>query len=248
MAYTKDLKTVFSRLIRRDKLSHGVLFFGESLQAQFMFTLSLARVLETKNWNANEPLLDCLVFDETSASGINAAREMNAFLWKKSFRSERRTLIFHRADRLTMHAQNAILKLAEDPPAESLIILTSKNPDVLLPALQSRFQKIFISDIYSCEDEFSGEQKEEMQRRAETYARRLGTAVNGKERTEVIKELITEENQSVLHGCIAMILNSLHEKPRENVVLMKQVVHRWRLMQEYNTNKKLQLEAMFSGL
>lgn len=49
------------------------------------------------------------------------------------------------ADRLTIPAQNALLKSLEEPPSGITLILTSENPDQLLETIQSRCQVISIS-------------------------------------------------------------------------------------------------------
>lgn len=52
----------------------------------------------------------------------------------------RRAAIIEQADAMTREAQNALLKILEEPPADSVLILTAINPQDLLPTIRSRVQ------------------------------------------------------------------------------------------------------------
>jgi len=74
--------------------------------------------------------------------GIDAAREIKHFLFQRPNASSRRTLIIDDAAMMTNEAQNAILKITEEPPASSLFILISSDTEGLLQTILSRLQKI----------------------------------------------------------------------------------------------------------
>lgn len=78
---------------------------------------------------------------------IEAVRELQKFLLLKTTGSGtmRRTVIIEDAHKMTTEAQNAFLKLLEEPPADTLIILTATSPRELLPTILSRTQHIAIS-------------------------------------------------------------------------------------------------------
>lgn len=57
----------------------------------------------------------------------------------------RRILMIEQAQALTIEAQNAFLKLLEEPPADTVIILTATSATKLLPTLRSRLQTIHIN-------------------------------------------------------------------------------------------------------
>lgn len=61
----------------------------------------------------------------------------------RPFQGERRVVIFGRAERLVVQeaspeAANALLKLLEEPPAGTYLILTAREPQALLPTIRSR--------------------------------------------------------------------------------------------------------------
>lgn len=59
----------------------------------------------------------------------------------------RRAIIVEHAHNLTIEAQNALLKLLEEPPANTLIILTVNRATELLPTISSRLQSIAVLPI-----------------------------------------------------------------------------------------------------
>ena len=59
----------------------------------------------------------------------------------------RRVIIIDSADDLNTNACNALLKLLEEPPKNTLFLLISHRPNLLLPTLQSRCQKLLFSAL-----------------------------------------------------------------------------------------------------
>ena len=75
---------------------------------------------------------------------IEAIRQAKIWLAKKPFSGQKKIVIITEAQNLTLPAQNALLKTLEEPPAHSLIILTTPNPALLLPTVVSRCQVIHL--------------------------------------------------------------------------------------------------------
>jgi hypothetical protein len=78
---------------------------------------------------------------------IDNIRSIERFLLLKvpSFKSINRSIIIDQADKLTKEAQNALLKTLEEPPKDSLIILTVNNLNSLLSTITSRAQKLNVN-------------------------------------------------------------------------------------------------------
>jgi len=53
-----------------------------------------------------------------------------------------RVVVFYQMEKMRQSSTDALLKLIEEPPADTVIILTAEKPDALLPTIQSRAQKI----------------------------------------------------------------------------------------------------------
>jgi len=77
---------------------------------------------------------------------IEAIRQLQKFLQLKTAgtRPLRRAILIEHAQGLTTEAQNAYLKLLEEPPADTLMILTADTPRALLPTILSRLQAITV--------------------------------------------------------------------------------------------------------
>ena len=56
----------------------------------------------------------------------------------KPYSSPYKIYIIDEADKLTVAAQNAMLKTIEEPPAYGIVILLANNPDVFLQTILSR--------------------------------------------------------------------------------------------------------------
>ncbi|HSX17052.1 MAG TPA: AAA family ATPase [Patescibacteria group bacterium] len=77
---------------------------------------------------------------------IEAVRELQKFLQLKTIGSKplRRAVLIEHAAGMTTEAQNAYLKLLEEPPADTVMILTADTPRSLLPTIMSRLQTITV--------------------------------------------------------------------------------------------------------
>ncbi|MDR3581833.1 MAG: hypothetical protein P4L67_00995 [Candidatus Pacebacteria bacterium] len=148
-------------LIARGRLGHGYIFFGPSMVGKRAVALGLGHFLEKETFEVGpetEALQDLKVIDiafmrslDADASGgsigIDAVREIKNFLWQKPNSSVRRTLIIDNADLLTTEAQNALLKITEEPPASSLLVLVTSDTESILPTIVSRLPKIYFGAV-----------------------------------------------------------------------------------------------------
>lgn len=69
---------------------------------------------------------------------IEAVRVMKEKIQVRPTQGFLRVVLILEAQNLTVAAQNALLKTLEEPPSQSVLILTAKNPALLLPTLVSR--------------------------------------------------------------------------------------------------------------
>lgn len=139
----EDLK----RLAGEKQLAHGYVFFGPSMIGKCLVALSFAHFLESGDFISPKILQDGLLVeaDEKGTIGIDAIRQIKNFLWQKPNVGPRRVVIIDRAELLTTEAQNALLKIAEEPPPSTLLILVTSDVDRFTPTLSSRLQKIYFS-------------------------------------------------------------------------------------------------------
>lgn len=91
----------------------------------------------TKNIKANNPNL--IIFSsEDSKVNIALVRNMIAESSLSIYSGKTRVMILTHADTASIPAQNSLLKLVEEPPENTQIILTANNPNLFLPTILSR--------------------------------------------------------------------------------------------------------------
>jgi len=160
-AIINDLKDLSARGV----LGHGYIFVGPAMVGKRTVAAALGHYLEKGAFepagietNHEEVLQDLKIIDlafmkmlDPDASGdsigIDAAREVKTFLWQKPNTSARRTLIIDNAELLTTEAQNALLKITEEPPSSSLLLLVTSDIESILPTIVSRLPKIYFGAV-----------------------------------------------------------------------------------------------------
>ncbi len=73
---------------------------------------------------------------------IEEIRMIDDALSFKPFEGRKKVVIVDDAETMNIAAANAFLKTLEEPPEESIIILISSRPDLLLPTIRSRCSRI----------------------------------------------------------------------------------------------------------
>jgi len=82
--------------------------------------------------------------DQITVSAIRGLEESLAY---KPFEGKYKIAIIDNAERMNPAAANAFLDTLESPPPQSVLILVSSRPDMLLPTIRSRCQKIYFNPL-----------------------------------------------------------------------------------------------------
>ncbi len=82
---------------------------------------------------------------------VEVVRKIPVFLHKTSGEGGWRVVIVDEAHALNRNGQNAILKIIEEPPPRTLILLTVTTPGVLLPTIRSRARALELSPLRPAE-------------------------------------------------------------------------------------------------
>jgi DNA polymerase-3 subunit delta' len=88
--------------------------------------------------------------DLENKQGIIPASESNSIIHKlnfKSYEADYKILIMWLPERMHQSTANKLLKMIEEPPPATVFLLVSENPDLLLPTILSRTQKIRVPSI-----------------------------------------------------------------------------------------------------
>lgn len=149
-----------------------------------------------------------------SSIGINQIREMVLNFPKKPVEGTRKIYIIKEAHRMTVEAQNALLKTLEEPTGQSIIILLVDNIKKLLPTVISRCQ--IYDYTFEEEIEISTETKEKL-------AKILLSAIKddisslGPKAQELID--IDEKTENLLEFCLSYFRDILILKTRGKAFL-----------------------------
>ncbi len=79
---------------------------------------------------------------ETGSIKIEQVRDAIEGTGYRPFEGRRRVVIFDGADAIMTHGQDALLKTLEEPPPSSMFVLVTSRPDVLVPTVLSRCQRL----------------------------------------------------------------------------------------------------------
>jgi hypothetical protein len=129
-----------------ERPSHALLLVGPSGSGKFSLAQRAAEtILDIPNIPDYPYSLH--IIPENASIGIEVVRTIEQFLSRKvpGTQTYRRVVIIEQAQRLTTEAQNALLKNLEEPPADTLIILTATHASGLLPTIRSRAQTIVVN-------------------------------------------------------------------------------------------------------
>jgi len=78
---------------------------------------------------------------------IDEVRDLRRFLGLSAADGGWRAVIVDAADEMNMQAQNAILKMLEEPPARTAFLLISHAPSALLPTIRSRCRTLDLASL-----------------------------------------------------------------------------------------------------
>ena len=129
----------FSKRALNDNLSHAHLIvgpdgIGKSIVAK-VFAMKILKRTEDKDY------IDIVNYKPKKASfGVDEVREIIIEVNKKPFEGDKKVIIIHNGNKLTVQAQNALLKTIEEPPKGVYIIILSESLEMMLDTIKSRSQ------------------------------------------------------------------------------------------------------------
>src|SRR5829696_3078747 len=160
----RPLLELLARAIRRGTLPPSLLFAGPYGVGKRLTAVALAQALNCDHHVAFDPAggsdacgecaacsriargvhADVLIVEpgDSGAIKIEQIREVVDRTGYRPFEGRRRIVIIDGADALGLPAQDAILKTLEEPPSASVFVLITDRPDVLLPTVRSRVQRL----------------------------------------------------------------------------------------------------------
>ncbi|PLX28992.1 MAG: DNA polymerase III subunit delta' [Clostridiales bacterium] len=166
MAYSnitghEPVKRYLKNALAKGVFSHAYLFEGQSGVGKLDMANEFAKAVNCQKGNeeACDECVSCRKADVlnhpdiilTGPDGRSIKNEqvkaLQAEMHLKPYESRRKVFIIDSADTMTPQAQNSLLKVLEEPPSSSLVILVSSNEVGLLPTVRSRCQRLHFGRV-----------------------------------------------------------------------------------------------------
>ena len=140
--------------VKFEKVSHAYIFSGEEGTGKRMLAAAFAKTLQCSEKgtepcgiclsciqaeNGNQPDIIWVSHEKPSSIGVEDIREqVVGDIQIKPYSSPRKIYIIDEAEKMTVQAQNTLLKTIEEPPAYGVIFLLTTNAEAFLPTILSR--------------------------------------------------------------------------------------------------------------
>jgi DNA polymerase III subunit delta' len=149
---------LIEKAAKENRLAHLLLFHGGSTPERRSAGLYLAQILNCYSPKGQGACLECPACKKIvsgnhpdvevleplkSSIGIEQVLHWQERVYRKHFEGKYKVFILEQADTLTIPAANALLKVIEEPPERTVIILSAQNAEALLPTIQSRAQAVY---------------------------------------------------------------------------------------------------------
>ena len=148
------VKDHFKKAIENHKISHAYILAGEAGMGRKSIANAFAMTLLCEK-GGSEPCMTChsckqvmsgnhpdLIYvkhEKPGSIGVDDVREqINDTIMIRPYSSYYKIYIVDEAEKMTVQAQNALLKTIEEPPSYAVIILITTNQEAFLPTILSR--------------------------------------------------------------------------------------------------------------
>lgn len=150
----EQLKEHLQNAIAMNKVSHAYIINGERSSGKEFVAKVFAAALQCEK-GGTEPCGEChsciqaksgsqpdIIFvahDKPNTIGVEDIRtQINSDIGIKPYSSPRKIYIMNEGEKMTVQAQNALLKTLEEPPEYAVILILTTNVEALLPTILSR--------------------------------------------------------------------------------------------------------------
>ena len=151
----EQLKEHLENAIKLNKVSHAYIINGERNAGKEFIAKTFAMALQCENLQETEPCQEChsckqaqsgnhpdIIFishEKPGTIGVeDIRRQINGDVAIKPYSGPKKIYIMNEGEKMTVQAQNALLKTLEEPPEYAVILILTTNVDTLLPTILSR--------------------------------------------------------------------------------------------------------------
>lgn len=150
----KQIKEHFEKAIQLNKISHGYILNGEDGMGKMELAKSFAQMVQCESTgekpcmkchsckqflSGNHPDIIYVRHEKQGVIGVDDVRTgINSDILIKPYSSPYKIYIVDEAEKMSVQAQNALLKTIEEPPSYGIIMLLTSNAEGFLPTILSR--------------------------------------------------------------------------------------------------------------
>lgn len=145
----REVKKYLENAVLNDRVSHAYIFAGKRGVGKNTVARAFADALTDGN-AVDITVVTNEQYDAESKSeavSVKAVRGAAADMYVKPYSADRRVFIIPEAEKMTSQAQNALLKVFEEPPPYCVIILITQNDNMLLQTIRSRAVTVRFSPL-----------------------------------------------------------------------------------------------------
>lgn len=185
---------------------------------------------------------DITTLEQEEAIGINNVRTLQKTISLKPINSSKKIVLIKNSENITIEAQNALLKTLEEPPEDTIIILSASAKEALLPTILSRCKIVeFYNHTISFEDK---------EKALQEYKKIIKSNMGDK--LVIAQELANNKQDALLWiESLIYILRNEFIKDTSNAFhhnLLKKLQKTHFVLSTTNTNLRLTLENMLLSL
>lgn len=131
---------ILQKKLEEENVPHAILFHGPTGCGK----TTIARITSLKLGCSEH---DYCEYNTANYRGIDVIRELTQTAGQLPFEGKVRVWTFDECHKMTVHAQNSMLKLLEEPPDHAFFFLCTTEPEKLIRTLQSRCMRLYLKPL-----------------------------------------------------------------------------------------------------
>jgi len=165
----KDAASLLVETARRGELHHAIILHGPAPANLRDAAVRVAKALNCLNGSGGDDCAACQrierrmhpdvhvteVGGERKMISVEQIRDIVAGAGMRPYEGRTKVFIIDPAEALSPSGSNSLLKTLEEPARDTVFILLTRSPDLLLPTIRSRSQPIYIAGEPENDDELA---------------------------------------------------------------------------------------------
>jgi len=189
---------------------------------------------------------DVEIIETEKTVGIGDIRNLQKKIFLRPIKSEKKAVILEAFLGMTADSQNAFLKILEEPPASTIIMILTKSLDFVLPTILSRCSLINLDNVKKLSHE---EIEENLKIILEIKNGGNGTALTIAQNNSKNKEIALSFLEDLLISCHQALENGKSEIQLKDLQkILKNLQKTYTLIKSTNVGPRFALENLFLNL